>query len=118
MKNIKIIPFTKENEDQKNDGIAPSSVIYCGSIGEMKPEDFKNIDCTKEEFSSRLPDELTPDDHVLVVGLQYYFEEAVKPLMKYLAENHHPHSSVYVTSNQCVLLTSEMCFNTDEFLID
>lgn len=31
---------------------------------------------------------------------QEKFEQAVRPLMKYLAENHHPHTSVYVTSRE------------------
>lgn len=32
------------------------------------------------------------------------FEKAVKPLMKYLAENHHPHVTVIVDGNAAELL--------------
>ena len=40
------------------------------------------------------------------------FEEAVKPLMKYLTENCHPHMSVYVTSNRAELLDGQKTFST------
>jgi hypothetical protein len=46
------------------------------------------------------------------------FEKAVRPLMKYLAENHHPHTSVYVTSRAAELLEGQQCIITDEYLVD
>ncbi len=46
------------------------------------------------------------------------FEEAVKPLMKYLAENHHPHTSVIVTSNSSEIVEGLAVFNTNEFIKD
>lgn len=49
---------------------------------------------------------------------QQQFEEAAKPLLKYLSENHHPHTKVIVTSSSAELVESEMVFNTDEFLTD
>ena len=49
---------------------------------------------------------------------QEKFEEAVRPLMKYLAENHHPHTSVYVTSRTAELLEGQKCLSTNEYLID
>jgi hypothetical protein len=41
------------------------------------------------------------------------FEEAAKPLIKWLAENVHPHHTVIVTSTN-----AELSFPTDEFLKD
>jgi len=49
---------------------------------------------------------------------QQKFEEAVRPLMKYLAENHHPHTSVYVTSRETALSEFQLCLSTDEYLVD
>lgn len=49
---------------------------------------------------------------------QEKFEEVVRPLMKYLAENHHPHTSVYVTSRETALLEFQLCLSTNEYLID
>jgi hypothetical protein len=49
---------------------------------------------------------------------QEKFEQAVRPLMKYLAENHHPHTSVYVTSRTAELLEGQKCLSTNEYLVD
>ncbi|WP_447885237.1 hypothetical protein [Serratia fonticola] len=46
------------------------------------------------------------------------FEEAAKPLIKWLAENVHPHHTVIVTSTNAELLEGSMSFPTDEFLKD
>lgn len=46
------------------------------------------------------------------------FEEAAKPLIKWLAENVHPHHTAIVTSNSAELLEGSMSFPTDEFLKD
>jgi len=41
-----------------------------------------------------------------------------EPIMKYLAENHHPHTSVYVTSRETALSEFQLCLSTDEYLVD
>ena len=46
------------------------------------------------------------------------FEDAVKVLMKYLAENHNPHTTVIVSATEAELLSGEMSVLTDEFIID
>lgn len=46
------------------------------------------------------------------------FESACRPLMKYLCENHHPHMKVIVEGNCAILLESEKCFNTNEYILD
>ena len=46
------------------------------------------------------------------------FEEAVKPLMKWLSENKNPHTTAIVTSNVAELVEGVEVVNTDEFLID
>ncbi len=49
---------------------------------------------------------------------QRSFEDAAKPLIKWLAENVHPHHSVIVTSTHAELLEGQMVCKTDEFLRD
>jgi hypothetical protein len=49
---------------------------------------------------------------------QKLFEEAVKPLIKYLNENHNPHVSVIVTPTGAELLSGELSIETNEFLKD
>ncbi|HIF0144886.1 TPA: hypothetical protein ACXV43_004187, partial [Yersinia enterocolitica] len=49
---------------------------------------------------------------------QISFEEASKPLIKWLAENVHPHHTVIVTSTGAELMMGEMSFPTEEFLKD
>ncbi|HDL6510464.1 TPA: hypothetical protein PXI76_002787 [Yersinia enterocolitica] len=49
---------------------------------------------------------------------QISFEEAAKPLIKWLAENVHPHHTVIVTSTGAELMMGEMTFPTEEFLKD
>jgi hypothetical protein len=46
------------------------------------------------------------------------FEEAVRPLMKYMAENCHPHTKAIVESNVAELLEGVKSLNTDEYLVD
>ncbi|WP_162837201.1 hypothetical protein [Serratia marcescens] len=46
------------------------------------------------------------------------FEEAAKPLIKWLAENVHPHHTVIVTSTSAELLEGVVSFPTNEFLKD
>lgn len=46
------------------------------------------------------------------------FNEAAEPLIKWLAENVHPHHTVIVTATGAELLEGEMCHKTDKFLVD
>lgn len=46
------------------------------------------------------------------------FEEAVKPLMKWLCKNVHPHTTVIVTGTTAEIVVGVNTLKTDEFLID
>ncbi|VEH55024.1 hypothetical protein [Providencia rustigianii] len=46
------------------------------------------------------------------------FELVVEPVMKWLAENHHPHTKIIIESNSAELLQSEVAVASDEFLVD
>lgn len=46
------------------------------------------------------------------------FEEAVKPLIKWLNENKHPHTYIFVTCTSAELVEGVEVVNTEEFVID
>lgn len=46
------------------------------------------------------------------------FQQAAEPLMKYLAENHHPHCTAIVSSAYAELMEGIESHSTDEFLND
>lgn len=46
------------------------------------------------------------------------FETAVKPLIKYMAENHHPHMKLIVDCDSAELFESHMVVMTDEYIED
>jgi hypothetical protein len=46
------------------------------------------------------------------------FEEAIKPLMKWLCENTNPHTTAIVTGNLAELVEGIEVVKTNEFLID
>lgn len=49
---------------------------------------------------------------------QNSFEEAAKPLIKWMAENAHPHTTTIVTARHAELLEGCIAITTDEFLVD
>jgi hypothetical protein len=49
---------------------------------------------------------------------QETFEDAVKPLMKWLCENRHPHTTAIVTGNLAELVEGLESVKTDEFIVD
>jgi hypothetical protein len=46
------------------------------------------------------------------------FEEAARPLMKYLGHNHHPHTSAYIRNNLAELLEGQEVFGIDDYILD
>ncbi len=46
------------------------------------------------------------------------YEKAVRPLMEYLGENHHPHVTVIVTSTIAELVEGIRSLHTDEYVKD
>lgn len=46
------------------------------------------------------------------------FKKAVEPLMKYLAENHHPHTTCIVVNNSAEILEGIQTHLTEKFIKD
>lgn len=44
------------------------------------------------------------------------FEELVRPLIKYLAENHSPHTSIIITNTSAEIVDGKLCFHTEDYL--
>ena len=46
------------------------------------------------------------------------FKQAVEVVMKYLAENHHPHTIITIDSTSAQVYEGVMVHNTEKFLLD
>lgn len=46
------------------------------------------------------------------------FERVTRPLIKYMAENHHPHTTLIVTAVNAELVEGVMNFPTTDYLLD
>lgn len=46
------------------------------------------------------------------------FEKAARPLIEWLAQNMHPHSTVIVNATTAELLDGVCVFRTDDYLVD
>jgi len=46
------------------------------------------------------------------------FESVARPLMKYLGENHHPHTSAYISNIRAELLEGKETFGTEDYVSD
>jgi hypothetical protein len=58
------------------------------------------------------------DDECYAKPKQERFEDAVKPLMKWLCENTHPHTKAIVTGNLAELVEGVENVHTNEFIVD
>jgi hypothetical protein len=46
------------------------------------------------------------------------FEKAARPLIKYMAENHHPHTVAHVDSIRAELFESQITIKVEDYLVD
>ena len=46
------------------------------------------------------------------------FEEAMRPLIKYMNENFHPHTKIVIDSGRAELYESVNCFRTIDYIKD
>lgn len=49
---------------------------------------------------------------------QAEFNKLVAPLIKFMAQEVHPHHTLIITATGAELLEGEMAFNTEEYLVD
>lgn len=84
--------------------------LYCkGSCGELG-ESCKAID---SELFNKLTDEI-----IELIENKPSFEDACNPLIKWLCENKHPHTTVILTSNRAELVEGIQCYNTVKYILD
>lgn len=90
-----VIVFTGDSEDEANEGIAPNQVV--------SSQYFKDADLG-----------------VLVVSkeIEISFDDAVRPAIKWISENHHPHTKIIIDSTSAELFEGLKNYLTDEFLKD
>ena len=46
------------------------------------------------------------------------FEDIAKDMIKYLNENHHPHTRIVTDSSTCEIVEGLKCFHTTEYIKD
>lgn len=46
------------------------------------------------------------------------FEKAAEPMIKYFAENHHPHMQVLIDSTSAILLEQEKMYTNSSYVVD
>jgi hypothetical protein len=46
------------------------------------------------------------------------FDELVRPLIKWIAENQHPHTKIVIDATSAVLWEGIMALSTEEYLVD
>lgn len=49
---------------------------------------------------------------------KFEFEKAAEPMIKYLAENHHPHMQVLIDSTSAILLEQEKRYTNSSYVVD
>ena len=71
---------------------------------------------------NNLEDRFIEDDQLTISNIEdcidKTFEEVIKEVMKWLATNHHPHTTIIVTSTTAELVEGIESVNTTEFLTD
>lgn len=73
--------------------------------------DASNLECSDQE-------ELQKRFQEWIETRKPTFEESVEPLMKFLAENHHPHTTCIVVCNRAELVEGIETYLNDEFIVD
>ena len=95
-------------------------------IGNMEYDHIEVFDETGRLITSISDDEISKEKNCTVNLCETdemfekmdEFEQACRPLMKYMAENHHPHTITVVSSNKVELLEGNKCIYDDKYLVD
>ena len=78
----------------------------------------KIIEVIEKDYDLLSQKELLAIAKKLLKEQEESFEESARPLMKYLGENHHPHTSAYVRNDLAELLEGQEVFGTKEYVAD
>ena len=46
------------------------------------------------------------------------FVDLVKPLIKYLNDNQHPHATIFITTDSAQIFEGKMCYFDDKYIRD
>lgn len=63
---VKAITFNKANECEKQKGISPESIIYCGEISEVAEGALVKSGLNYEKFFNLLKDAKEGEDYVII----------------------------------------------------
>lgn len=80
---------------------------------------------TQEQFAEYLIEEImsgTSASNVMHLLDQYSnrddFKQLARPIMKYLCNHHHPHTTIIISGTNAEILEGIESVGTDEFLVD
>lgn len=97
--------------------LVDTGLVNCAGL-QVVQVDGESFEMGGVKYEGNAP-QPTADDHR--IGYQARpesFNDAARPLIKWLAENAHPHHTVIVTSTEAELLQGEYVFPTKEYLKD
>jgi len=83
--------------------------------------DFKNWVSEYSNDGDKIEPKYILDNIQKIINLsneKETFESATRPLMKYLGENHHPHTSAYIRNDLAELLEGQEVFGTKDYILD
>lgn len=99
----------------------------CGELGDsFEAIEGEDISSVAEEIVNLIQTVFDPENQPNQLGIENpfkqkeasSFEEAARPLMKYLGENHHPHTSAYVRNDLAELSEGQEFFRTKDYILD
>lgn len=99
----------------------------CGELGDsFEAIEGEDISSVAEDIVNLIQTVFDPENQPNQLGIEnpfkekeaISFEEATRPLMKYLGENHHPHTSAYVRNDLAELLEGQEVFGTKDYILD
>jgi hypothetical protein len=78
-------------------------------------EEFDGLISQGKKLVNKLKENSKMDTHE---EAQAHFNELVAPLIKFMAQEVHPHHTLIITATSAELLEGEMCLGTEEYLVD
>lgn len=96
---------------EEHDGRNTWLLNYGKSDFAIKLRKEKNLIFDEETQSCELTDACQKNESRV-------FENIITPVMKYMSENHSPHSILIVQSNKAEIYDGSKVFTTDEFIAD
>jgi len=121
MENLKTLILEVLNKNTETANYSGSCGELGGSFKAINSEDFSIVvDEISNIINSCTDPENQPNQYgvVLFESEKKSFEQSVEVVMKYISENHHPHTMIQIDSTSSTLWEGQKRHLTEEFLKD